>query len=395
MLTRPLVAFEQQQAAALSPVLKAADAARKLLDDRIKHLRHKAARATGGDADWLRQELQREETSAPEVPHEPRYWTQDVTPEKLASLMADHGGAMAFLSDEAGFFDILGGRYSQGIPNLDLVLQAFSGMPVRVDRGSRESVFLHAPKLTICVTPQPSVLQGLARQPSFRGRGLLARFFYAVPRSTLGYRRLDDQPIPEAAEARYDAAITALLGRLVSGGDLRRLTFSPDAHAEWKSYQRHLETEMRPGGAFQDLTDWGSKAPGGAARIAGIFHCAKHAHGEPADHLVDIETTTAALTLSAVFERHAVAAFGIMGADATVESAKRVLSWIEQGRHRTFSRREVFNALRGQFPTVESLRPALFSLEERSLIFPIAEEKRAGRPTHRFRVNAKLTRGWE
>lgn len=395
IMTRPLLDFERRQSAALSGAMQEADAARQLSDEKIKFLRHKAARASGADADALRQALQKEAASAPEVPCEPRYWTQDTTPEELAALLADHGGAMAILCDEAGIFDILAGRYSNGIPNLDLVLQAYSGMPVRVDRRSRVSTYLASPKLTICVTPQPSVLQGLARQPSFRGRGLLSRFYYAVPRSKVGSRELVDQPIPEAVEARYDAAITTLLDKSVLGSDLRRLTFARDAYAEWKDYQRHMETEMRPGGGFEHLTDWGSKCPGGAARIAGILHCAKHAHGEPADHPVDLETTTAALTLSSVFERHAVVAFGMMGADATVESAKRVWAWIHQGRHRTFSRRDVFNGLRGQFPTVEALRPALLSLEERGYIFVIAEEKRAGRPTHRFRVNARLARAWE
>lgn len=395
VMTQPLLDFERRQSAKISPALKAADAARKLAEDRIKYLRHKAARASGADAATLRQALQKEEASAPDVPYEPRYWTQDVTPEKLGALMADHGGAMAILSDEGGFFDIFGGRYSNGIPNLDLVLQAYSGISVRVDRGSRECVYLDAPKLTICVTAQPSVLQGLANQPSFRGRGLLARVNYVVPRSMLGFRALVDSPIPEGVEALYDAAITALLDKSVLGGDLRRLTFAQNAYEEWKHYQRHMETEMRPGGGFEHLTDWGSKAPGAAARLAGILHCAKHAHDEPADHPVDLETTTAALTLSSVFERHAVVAFGMMGADATVESAKKVWAWIERKRHRTFSQRDAFNALRAQFPTVAELLPALAVLRERNIIYAVAEKNRPGRPTDRFRVNTRLTGGWQ
>lgn len=60
------------------------------------------------------------------------------------ALLAEHGECMAWLSSEGGVFDLLQGRYSNGIPNLDLVLKAHSGDAERVDRGSRPPVFLNA-----------------------------------------------------------------------------------------------------------------------------------------------------------------------------------------------------------------------------------------------------------
>jgi hypothetical protein len=39
------------------------------------------------------------------------------------------------------------------------------------------------PCLTIGLTVQPEILQGLAGRPGFRGRGLLARFLYSLPAS--------------------------------------------------------------------------------------------------------------------------------------------------------------------------------------------------------------------
>src|SRR4029078_5142104 len=110
--------------------------------------------------------------------------------------MADNGEKMAILSDEGGIFDILAGRYSNGVPNLDLFLQAYHGSAYRVDRGSRPAVFLKRPALTLGLSPQPSVLRGLAGAPGFRGRGLLARPCFALPESTLGRRTLDSRPIP-------------------------------------------------------------------------------------------------------------------------------------------------------------------------------------------------------
>ena len=72
----------------------------------------------------------------PVIPHLPQLWTSDVTPERLGTILADNDERMAWLSSEGGIFEMLGGRYSKGIPNLDLVLKAHIGDSERVDRGS-------------------------------------------------------------------------------------------------------------------------------------------------------------------------------------------------------------------------------------------------------------------
>ena len=48
----------------------------------------------------------------PDDPVAHRVLTQDVTPEKLADLMAQNDERMANFSDEGGLFDIMAGRYS-------------------------------------------------------------------------------------------------------------------------------------------------------------------------------------------------------------------------------------------------------------------------------------------
>jgi Protein of unknown function (DUF3987) len=99
----------------------------------------------------------------------PRIWTEDVTPEKLGAMMADHDECMAIINDEAGILATLAGRYNRGVANLDLFLKAHNGSAVRVDRGSRPPVMMQRPALTMALSPQPSVLQGLAlTKPEFR-----------------------------------------------------------------------------------------------------------------------------------------------------------------------------------------------------------------------------------
>jgi hypothetical protein len=163
------------------------------------------------ERDRLQEEIEELEASMPRIPVAPRLFTQDVTPEHLGTMMAEQSERMAILSDEGGIFDVLAGRYSGGIPNLDLFLQAHSGAPVRVDRGSRPSVVLDHPLLTLGLSPQPDVLRALSTKPGFRGRGLLARFLYALPQSRMGYRDLDPRQVPDSVAARYAEGLHRLL----------------------------------------------------------------------------------------------------------------------------------------------------------------------------------------
>jgi hypothetical protein len=394
-ITEPLLSFEQQHAIDSSQEVKRAESARHLAEERIKQLRQKAAKADGVDQDSLRHELLEAESTLPDVPKTLRLWGQDVTPEKLGQLMADHGERMALLSDEGGIFEILGGRYSQGVPNLDLFLKAHSGTSYRVDRGSRPSVFMDAPALTIALSPQLAVLKGLAKVPGFRGKGLLARFLYALPHSPLGYRTLDTRPVPADVRGAYHEALHSLLKLpLREDGQPHRLSLSEEAYREWKAFQRHVEDELRGGGTFEYIRDWAGKLSGAVARLAGILHCAEHADGEPHAHTISLPTMEAALALGALLERHALAAFSVMAVDSDLDAAQKVWAWVLRQRHATFKKRDCFQALKGSFPDMLSIRPAFEILVERGYLFPILHERRVGRPSESYRVNHHIAKEW-
>jgi hypothetical protein len=182
---QPLIEFEREEQERVSPERRNAISDRKTHEAQIDRLRKQVVNDPNDDA---KAQLHGLEQALIEIPEFPRLWTQDCTPEALAVLTSKNGERMAVLSDEGGYFDILAGRYSRGVPNLDFVLQSHAGAPVRVDRKSGDSVFLAKPLVTIGLSPQPSVLSGLSDIPGFRGRGLLGRFMYGMPPSNLGYR---------------------------------------------------------------------------------------------------------------------------------------------------------------------------------------------------------------
>ena len=267
-MTAPLVRYEQAAKVAGHDTRTAKESERLTSEATVKALRAKAASSADiADRKHIQDEILKLEMGMPRVPTIPRLWAQDVTPEKLAGLMADNDEALALLSDEGGLFDMMGGRYSNGIPNLDLYLQGHAGTAVRVDRKSGPPVDLQRSTLTIGISPQPSVLRGLTAQEGFRGRGLLARFLYAMPASPLGYRNLHTVPVPQSVAAAYTAMCEELLGisdQRDSEGRIimKSLRLSPEAHAEWKAFGRHVEGHLRPGGEFEYLKDWAGKLPG-------------------------------------------------------------------------------------------------------------------------------------
>ena len=396
-MVAPLVEAERRLCDLTKEKILTVESERETIRAKVKALREATAKKKGfEDFEDKKQEIANLESTMPEVLSLPRLWVQDITPEKLGQVMAENGERIALISDEGGLFDTLAGRYSNGIPNLDLFLQTHAGSPVRVHRGSRPDVVMDRPALTIALSPQPSVLQGLANQPGFRGRGLLARFLYALPVSRLGYRTLTSQPIPSSVKDLYQDTITTLLkieaAQDPSGQFIPHiLTLSPKAHAEWKEFQRTVEEKMRDGGDYEHIRDWAGKLPGAAARLAGLLHCVEHTATLLSTLTISLSTMQQALALAAFYQAHALAAFDAMGADYDLHAARHVWRWVERVKKTTFTARECFQALRGTYKKMEQLNPAFPVLIERGYLIeqepPSKPARKPGRKTKAFLVN--------
>lgn len=401
--TAPLIAWERDQAKLMEPDIKRLTSEYKTMEARAKEKRSKAAKEKDNrKAGELAEEAADIEADLPDIPAQLQIWTSDATPERLGSLLAEQNECIAWLSSEGGVFDLLQGRYSNGIPNLDLVLKAHSGDAERVDRGSRPPVFLKRPRLSIGLSPQPDVLRGLASKPGFRGRGLLGRFLYLLPPSPLGFRPLQSNPVPEGVRDAYNAGLRSMLdweSIIDEHGDEQPhlLRLSNEAYTEHHAFAKAIEVQMQPGQDLEHFTDWAGKAPGAAARLAGVLHGIKHAHGKPWEAAITAETMTEALEIMGVITRHSLAALDMMGADPSIAAARVVWDWIERGRLNRFTVREAFNALRGSFPRVAMLRCALDALEERGYL-EVIEPPRDGPgrpPSPIVRVRPDIAKAWK
>ena len=331
------------------------------------------------------------ESQLPEVPALPQFWCQDITPEHLGTKLAEQNGRLGLLSAEGGIFENFAGRYSKGIANLDLLLQAHEGSPGRVERGSR-AVYLDRPTITICIAPQPEVLKSFSNHPEFRGRGLVARFLYALPQSLLGIRTHNTAPVPNLTREEYDCGIRALLNvptRLKSDGqpDPEIIYLSKQALPQWKDFQRSVERQLSEGQRLSRCTDWaGDKLPGQALRLAAILHYAAYPFGKGPKE-IQLQQTEQALALADVLTTHTLAALQLMELDPAVEDARRILRWIYRIEKPQFTVRDCFHFHQGHFKRVDAMDPAMDILLRHGYVRPLPQEKKLGRPTGLYEVN--------
>jgi hypothetical protein len=395
-VTRPLILFQKELRRMIEPERKRIEAERKVIEGRMSALRTKAAKANVREFDGIKAEILDLEDCLPAIPAIPTQLSNDVTPERVASLMSENEGCLSLLSDEGGLLDIMAGRYSQGMPNLDALLQGHAGAPISVERQSRQSIFIEHPALSIGISPQPDVVAKMNNTPEFRGRGLLARFLYALPESNLGMRTLESCPMRDDIRRDYENLVTSLLQKpwaKDSEGNNRPhvLTLDSSAYSEWHAFALRIEAGMRPGGMFQHLQDWASKLPGAVARIAGILHCVEYADERPSDYQIDVDTMNAAIALGEVLSQHALCAFDLMGADSAVDDARKIVDWVKREKITEFSRRDVLRGIRS-FRRSSELDAPIEVLCERGYIRPKQSSTPIppGRPSALFEVNKEV-----
>lgn len=376
---RPLIEWEAAAQEEARGTIRDLASERKTMERVIEGKRNQAARADEETRRALIEEIKTLESELPEVPASPRLLMDDVTPESIPHFLSRQKECAGILEAEGGLFETLAGRYSSGVPNLDAVLKFWGGEPVHVDRRSGEAIVLSNPALTICLSPQPEIIRGLVDKPGFRGRGLVGRFLFLLPKSRVGSRDVEPQPIPQAVQAKYSAKVKSLLNMpWALDADGKPTSYAlkpaPDAYQEWKAFYQDVERELGPGGEFELMADWAGKLHGAVMRLAGLLHLVEH--DTPHDHHISLGTMRQAIALAAVLTEHARAAFALMGADPDIECAKHILAWLVDRRIESFQAREAFQQVKGRYPKMEAVKAGLSVLEERNYISSGPEAER-------------------
>jgi putative DNA primase/helicase len=386
----PLVRWEKLHADRLRRDIARVNSARAVAKKKIERLLQDAAKAKdASERESIRAEIEREELQMPEELRAPRLFTSDSTPERLQALLAEHGERMAVHSDESGSFQIMGGLYSGGQAHLDVYLQAHAGSPMRVDRATR-AVHVDRPALSFGLLVQPGTLADVAGSKRFRDSGLLARFLWAIPDSTVGRRDVRRHvPIPDHVKEAYERGIFNLLdGWSEPVTKPRLLTFTDPARELWFDFAQEVENEQGEGGRYEAISDWTSKLPGQLARVAAVLELAEM--GLTVDEVSELAMRNA-LQFGHLLIEHARAAFALLGTDAVDTDAAAVLRWIKAGGLQEFTRREAQKAQEGRFRSVERLDKAMERLEAGDVVRSTKRRRPGAPPSVVYRVNPRLS----
>ena len=280
-----------------------------------------------------------------------RIVVDDITPEALVNQLRING-SLLMISDEAGMLENFGGRYSNSTPNLDLMLKSWNGETYISDRATRGSIILDRPYLSICLACQPYIFDNIIGNPAFRGSGLVARFVYCFPKSNIGHRRYDTEPIPEVVSKEYHRLIYKLLDRKFGYQKDTEilLRFDEIAFKKFVDYyndviEKQLVTDM----SF--CRDWGGKYHGLILRLCGILHCIKCEMDDiPAENVtVDSETLTEAIAIGEYFREQAVYAYGLSEIDISTVKAEHTLAKIKSKGVRIIRQNDLYKLCRCKY----------------------------------------------
>ncbi len=290
-----------------------------------------------------------------------RLLVDDATPEKLVDLMAAQGGCITLASAEGGIFDYIStGRYDSA-GSLDVYLKGHAGDEIVVDRIGRGVNLVREPRLTVMLTIQPNVLRNIMKKRELRGRGLTARFLYALCPSRLGSRKADPEPIPEEVKQSYRALIRFLLSSPWRG----TITLSPEAQEVRLLLQNRVEAYLN--GSWLNMRDWAGKLVGSAVRIAGLLHICE-TRGDPTQIPISESTMARAACIAYTLADEAELVYDVRKMSASDRDALYVAGILMNKGIPCISRRDLYRKCAHRFENMRAFNEALGRLEDMDYI---------------------------
>lgn len=308
----------------------------------------------------------------------------DTTTEALADILELNSERCSIFSAEGGLFDTMGGRYSNGIPNLDLYLKSYDGEPVRIARANGKYTYLDNPLLSMGFLVQPDVIKDIFSKKAFTGRGLIQRFLFAIPDSKVGTRTAKGKDIPYNVYLKYEGLIRTLID--IKFPTPLVIKSTENANKLFESFFVSIEKALTEGGELSsnsNLIEWGGKLCGKCLRIACILHLCSNSPTAP----IDETTMQNAIALCLYYITQAKILFS-NGENQEVANARYILNKIRILNKLEVSSHELYQKCRKL--SNEVFKQALNFLEGNhyiKLIAPIKKNPTGRNPTKIVKVN--------
>lgn len=375
LMMEPVYEAQAEKQRDMGPQLSRLSSKRAGLKVAIKRLHGKSAEKANDLAEF--QKLQRRagelqsELDALDRPVKKLYVLEEGTSEAVTLALRDQGEKLGLFSDEAGEqLGIFSGATYSGTANVGVVLNAYNGTPYTSHRIGRDPVQLNGPLMPIGWTVQPSVLEEMVRNPTFKGRGMLGRFLYSDPASLVGNRNFIRPAIPDSIKQTYSAIIKAQLADKAE----MTMTVSPKANSHLNQLWSLTEDELNPvSGSLAHMGEWGNRICGTAVRIAALLSCA-----DKWRPVIEEEAMQRSVKLTRDYLLpHAKRVHAVMCIDERTTAARELLAYILAKQWQRFDGTTLHQAVRGRkkFKLKADVEETLATLERARWVKPLLDPR--------------------
>ncbi len=392
-IIKPLLNWESNQMESHEKDLTAVLRSNEIIENKIKGLVKDSLSKSNNkkklsDEELKEQIMALEETKEKEPPS-PRIIVQDITPEQIIKKLDRQDGRIGIFDHEGGFFNTMAGRYSGGIPNLDVMLKGYSGSELMVDRADR-SIRIPKAYVSTCIFMQPGIFRSTKNLPQLLDSGLLARSIYANPRSKVGERKFTNFEINKKAKEDYYDLITSFLNE----SRFSKMELSPEAKMVFRRFQLEIEGKRRPGEEYDSsnaIGAWVEKLKGNTVRIAGIINLIE----DRQNLIISENIMLRAVNFAKVLVSHAISVFGYIGNDQDTTNAIKIWEYLKSKNISEFRSSDLYQSKRGDsaISKKEDFNKALDILINRNLVLKVEEDNltaKNGRPElAKYRINQK------
>lgn len=382
-ITKPLVEYEKEENERRKNDIRNSKNLMEMYENKLKTLKNKYGRKNEDEQKIITQIQEiNQEIDNLEVVNYLRLFVDDITPEALVSVMKENNEKIGMFSDEGGIFSTLAGRYSNNIPNIEIVLKAFNGTNVSVDRKGREPEKLNNPYLTILLFIQPIVLENMFQNNEFRGKGLCARFIYCYPKSKIGMRNINSKTVNRETEEQYKNIIKKLVQKDTKEAQILKL--SEEAYMISQQFAERIEKGLRE--ELKPIEEWVGKFHGLVLRIAANLHLVENIDND--NLIISEQTMEKAIEIGLYYLENAKKVYKIAGINEVAVKAKYMIKKLKEKHISGIQKKyDIFKATRknGQ-DKIEDSEGAFEYLLENGYIriketeINIEQNKEVGRP---------------
>lgn len=270
---------------------------------------------------------------SPEPPLTPLLTCPEPTFEGICRYLMTGHPSIGVFSDEGGQF--IGGHgmnEENRLKTAGAFCNLWDGKPIKRVRSGDGTVILPGRRVSVHLMVQPSVANVMLSNRVFEDQGLLSRFLFSAPDSTIG-TRFSKNVLSSSAQAlqTYESKITSILNialPLKNGKanelEPRKLTFDPNAARLWTGFADDVERRMGAGGCWEQIRGFANKLPEHAARLAGILTLVQDTHARS----VDQDFLDAGIALASYYAEEARRLHGLGYVDPDMVLAERLLGWL-------------------------------------------------------------------